>query len=107
MPMHAYQYRFAGTLDIPANHGNVASIIYIAAIRDDAEVTMLSSENRFAYTMDITFVGHAVPNQLRHREHLHAMTPAKLDQIRYSSHGPVFLHDFANHARRYHACHAG
>ena len=60
----------------------------------------------FADLLDEAFGPKPVADQIRRRDDLQAVVLGEVDQIGDPRHRPVFLHDFANNARRNQACDA-
>src|SRR5208282_3616723 len=85
MRMHADQDRLGrilvfGTTDIAPDERHVRfTTTHFALVGDQAELPVLGFDHRFAYTMYVALMLHAVADQLRNREHLHFMDAAKLD----------------------------
>src|SRR5579862_9437587 len=102
--VHAdHNWRFA-VLDVSPNqrHVRLSATVHFALIGDQAELSEARIDQRLAHAMDITFVCHAVADQLCHSEHLHLVLAAELDQIWYAGHAAVVLHDFADDPGRHH-----
>jgi len=99
--------RRSGSIELTANERDVLIVVDIAAVSDHAEVAVASGQNGFGDAAHVAFVLHAVANEIRDREHLHIVFAAKIDELRHTRHGAVFIHDFADNARRIESGNAG
>src|SRR5205814_3720646 len=76
------------------------SAIDLALIGDHAELAVAGLDAGFSGADDVALMAQAVPDQLRHGQHLEPILPAELDQVGYPGHFPVVAHDLADHTRR-------
>ena len=97
MRMHAHE-RGLRAFQFAANQRDVLVVIDVAGVGDHAEIAEARGQNGFGDAADVAFVLHAVADQVRDREHLHAVLPAEFDELRHAGHGAVFVHDFADDA---------
>src|SRR5438105_5016982 len=71
-----------------------------AAVLDRLELPELCPDTPLRFSPDKLFRLGAMPDQLRHRDHLEPVLPAEFGEFRNASHGAIRVHDFADHASR-------
>ena len=92
--------RRSGPIELSANERDVLIVVDIAAVGDHAEIAVAGGQNGFGDAAHVAFVLHAVADEIGYREHLHVVFAAKIDELRHTRHGAVFIHDFADDAGR-------
>jgi hypothetical protein len=70
-------------------------------ISNQAELAVTGVDQGFSHPMHMTFMLHAIANQLGYGQQLEIVRGAELDQVGNPRHGPVVPHDFADHPRRH------
>ena len=84
--------------DVAANERDVLVVIDIARIRDHAEIAEASGEDGFGEAAHVTFVLHAIANQIRDGEQFQIVFFAEFDELRHAGHCAVLAHNFADDA---------
>ncbi len=73
--------------------------IHIARISDHAKVAVGRGQSGLGGAPNVSFVLHAIADQVGDREHFQAMRFAEFNELRNAGHGAVVIHHFADHAR--------
>src|SRR5690349_14508416 len=76
-------------------------------VRNQTELAIARRQNTLADPVNVALVLHAITDKLGYGEYFEIVLPAELDQIGHPSHGAIFFHDFADHARGNQSGHAG
>src|SRR5579859_5488987 len=84
------------TFEFAADECDVLVVVNVARVGDHAEITETSSENRLSEAADVTFVLHAIANQIGNREQFQIVRFAEFDELRHAGHGAVFTHNLAD-----------
>src|SRR5215472_13434034 len=69
-------------------------------IHDGLEIAEFSAQAAFRLALNQMLGLQTVANQIRHRDHKETMTRAEFLELRDARHGPVVVHDFADHTAR-------
>ena len=98
--MDAYQRRagFRKVSQLTAHQRHVQLVVRVVRIRDHAEISMPRGQHGFCDAAHMPFMLHAIANQVRDGQQFHSMQAAEFHQLRDARHGPVIVHDFADHA---------
>src|SRR5579883_542715 len=86
--------------DLAAHQSQVVFRIQVARVGDRAELAEFRLDAALRGAADEPLVLHAVPDQLRDRNHLQSVALAELLELRNPRHGAVRVHDLADHAGR-------
>ena len=86
---------------LPAHQRDVAlSAVYLALVRDHAELAVARLNAAFARAHNIALVPQPVADQFRHRKNQQPVLLAERNQVRNPRHLSVVAHDLADHPRR-------
>ena len=97
--VHAHEHVLA-VADLAADERNVRLVIDLVLVGEDAERAVLGRQLRRRDALDEPLGPHAVPDQVRDRDHQQAVLLRELRQLRHARHRAVVVHDFADDARR-------
>ena len=102
--MHANQNWFAAVFNVTADQSDMGfAAIHFTFVRNQPEFAVARGHQRLSDAVDVTFVLHAVADQLGYRQHFQPVRSAEFDQVWDPRHGAVIAHDFADHSGWHHS----
>ena len=98
--VHARQDR-AGSGEVSLHQGHVLGVGGFVGEDDHAELAAVEAvQGGFQDTLDNAVVAQPVGDEVGDGGDLDAMELGEFDQVRHAGHGPVLVHDLADHAGR-------
>ena len=89
-----------GPGDVALDHRHVVLVVEQRPVADRGELAVGGRQLRRHHPLDQPLGAPPVGDQVGDRDHLQPVALAVRDQVRHPGHGPVVVHDLADHARR-------